>query len=61
MASSFKFSFPCAPGAAKGFQRFQNFRHVRWLGAGKLCGEIGGRNRRGGGVQGGFYRVHPFW
>jgi hypothetical protein len=26
-----------------------------------LCGEIGGRNRRGGGVQGGFYRVHPFW
>jgi hypothetical protein len=42
--------FPIArlPRAAKGFQCFQNFSHIRWLGAGELRGESVANEVRGG-------------
>ena len=43
-------SCPGAVRPAKGFEGLEDFQNVRWLGAGELFGEVGGRDGRGGGV-----------
>jgi hypothetical protein len=45
-----EFTFASATGAAKRFERFEDFQIVRWLGPGKLFGEVG---EHGGNLCGG--------
>ncbi len=45
-------------GAAEGVEGLEDFQNVFGPGAGELRGEFGGRDGRGGGVQGGFHGLN---